>query len=37
MLRSNIEKLQKLDPKKASQVNDIPIKVIKEIENIIVQ
>ena len=37
MLRSNIKKLQKLDLKKASQANDIPIKVIKENENIIVQ
>ena len=34
MLRSNIKKLQKLDPKKASQVNDIPIKVIKKNETL---
>ena len=37
MLRSNIKKFQKLDPKKASQVNDIPIKVINENEDIIAQ
>ena len=34
-LDQTLKKLQKLDPKKASQVNDIPIDVIKENKDIV--
>ena len=34
-LDQTLKKVQKLDPKKASQVNDIPIEVIKENKDIV--
>ena len=35
-LDQTLKELEKLDPKKVSQVNDIPVKVIKENNNIVV-